>query len=131
MTLDLRRAVPLTLAAVGVVVALSSQAFSTEASGRFRTDGNVVYDANTGLSWERSPQATTRNLTDANAYCLALGPSFRLPSMKELQTVVDRSRHTPAVDTSVFQNVQPDLVQDDIFRGVGIARTQQFWLDQD
>lgn len=30
-----------------------------------------------------------------------------------------------------MQNVQPDLVQDDIFRGVGLARTQQFWLDQD
>ncbi|MBU1306204.1 MAG: hypothetical protein KKF33_11895 [Alphaproteobacteria bacterium] len=29
-----------------------------------------------------------------------------------------------------MHNVQPDLVQDDIFRGVGIARTQQFWLDQ-
>ncbi|WP_323012805.1 ABC transporter substrate-binding protein [Devosia sp.] len=30
-----------------------------------------------------------------------------------------------------MHNVQPDLVQDDIFRGVGMARTQQFWLDQD
>jgi peptide/nickel transport system substrate-binding protein len=35
------------------------------------------------------------------------------------------------VVSSQMQNVQPDLVQDDIFRGVGIARTQQFWLDQD
>jgi peptide/nickel transport system substrate-binding protein len=35
------------------------------------------------------------------------------------------------VVSSHMQNVQPDLVQDDIFRGVGIARTQQFWLDQD
>lgn len=29
-----------------------------------------------------------------------------------------------------MHNVQPDLIQDDIFRGVGMARTQQFWLDQ-
>lgn len=29
-----------------------------------------------------------------------------------------------------MHNLQPDLVQDDIFRGGGIARTQQFWLDQ-
>lgn len=35
------------------------------------------------------------------------------------------------VVSSQMRNVQPDLVQDDIFRGVGLARTQQFWLDQD
>lgn len=29
-----------------------------------------------------------------------------------------------------MHNVQPDLVQDDIFRGIGLARTQQFWMDQ-
>ena len=34
------------------------------------------------------------------------------------------------VVSNQMQNVQPDLVQDDIFRGVGMARTQQFWLDQ-
>ena len=34
------------------------------------------------------------------------------------------------VVSNKMQNVQPDLVQDDIFRGVGLARTQQFWLDQ-
>ena len=34
------------------------------------------------------------------------------------------------VVSNQMQNVQPDLVQDDIFRGVGLARTQQFWLDQ-
>ena len=34
------------------------------------------------------------------------------------------------VVSNAMQNVQPDLVQDDIFRGVGLARTQQFWLDQ-
>ena len=30
-----------------------------------------------------------------------------------------------------MHNVQADLVQDDIFRGVGLARTQQFWIEQD
>ncbi|GLQ11359.1 peptide ABC transporter substrate-binding protein [Devosia yakushimensis] len=32
--------------------------------------------------------------------------------------------------SNAMHNVQPDLVQDDIFRGVGLARTQQFWLEQ-
>ena len=30
-----------------------------------------------------------------------------------------------------MHNVQANLVQDDIFRGVGLARTQQFWIEQD
>lgn len=34
------------------------------------------------------------------------------------------------VVSNQMQNVQPDLIQDDIFRGVGMARTQQFWIDQ-
>ena len=35
------------------------------------------------------------------------------------------------VVSNQMHNVQADLVQDDIFRGVGLARTQQFWLDQE
>lgn len=34
------------------------------------------------------------------------------------------------VVSNKMHNVVPDLVQDDIFRGVGLARTQQFWLSQ-
>jgi hypothetical protein len=104
MSFDLRKGTPLILAAAAALLAGSGQAAS---SGRFRPDGTVVYDANTGLSWEQYPQTTATTLSAANAYCVALGASFRLPTMKELQTVVDRSRYTPAVDTSVFETVQP------------------------
>jgi peptide/nickel transport system substrate-binding protein len=27
-------------------------------------------------------------------------------------------------------NLQPNLVNDDIFRGIGLARPQQFWIEQ-
>jgi hypothetical protein len=104
MNLELRKRTPLILAAAAALLAGSGQAAS---SGRFRPDGTVVYDANTGLSWEQYPLTTAMTLSEANARCLALGASFRLPNMKELQTVVDRSRITPAVDNSVFETVQP------------------------
>ena len=29
-----------------------------------------------------------------------------------------------------MHNVQADLVMDDIFREVGLSRTQQYWLEQ-
>lgn len=104
MRLELRKTIPLILATAAALLAGSGQAAS---NARFRPDGTVVYDANTGLSWEQVPQTTPRTLMDAAAYCAALGASFRLPNMKELQTVVDRSRSSPAVDTSVFETVQP------------------------
>ena len=30
-----------------------------------------------------------------------------------------------------MHNVQPNLIMDDIFREVGLSRTQQYWLDQE
>ena len=120
MTLDFQKALPLILAAAAALLAGSGQAASSgpfapdgnvraASSGRFRPDGTVVYDANTGLSWEQSPQTTERTLSGALAYCAGLGTSFRLPNVKELQTVVDRSRSSPAVDTRVFETVVPVL----------------------
>ncbi len=106
MNLQLRNATPLILAAAAALLAGSGQAASSE---RFRPDGTVVYDAATELSWEQSPTRSSRTLADAEAYCRAFGSSFRLPTMKELQTVVDRARHTPAVDITVFETVLPDL----------------------
>lgn len=106
MNVDLRTRTPLILAGAAALLAGSGQAASSE---RFRPDGTVVYDANTGLSWEQYPSTTAMTLSAANAYCQELGASFRLPTMKELQTVVDRSRISPAVDTSVFETVQPGV----------------------
>jgi len=37
---------------------------------------------------------------------------------------------TPLIVKSNFKNLQDDLVGDNITRGIGIARTQQMWIDQ-
>lgn len=80
---------------------------------RFRIEGDVVFDRMTGLWWEREPSyeppdlddETTRRAT-ATRYCNALAiddqKNFRLPSMKELQTLVDETRTDPALDPAVF-----------------------------
>jgi hypothetical protein len=67
-------------------------------------DGTVL-DTATGLGWQQSLDTTARNWQDAQAYCAGLalaGGRWRLPNMKELQTLIDESTMDPAIDTSVF-----------------------------
>jgi hypothetical protein len=44
----------------------------------------------------------------AEASCAALGGGWRLPTAEELLSLVDRSRHSPAIDTDVFPDTQSD-----------------------
>lgn len=75
-------------------------------SGHFTdSGGGVVTDNATGLSWE---QGASGDLTwsDAVDYCenLLLGGhgDWRLPSMKEIQTLVVETQTNPALDTELF-----------------------------
>jgi hypothetical protein len=65
----------------------------------------TVLDASTQLTWQQaaSPDRVTWN--DAQTACAALdlqGTGWRLPNMKELQTLVDESHAAPAIDTAAF-----------------------------
>lgn len=81
-------------------------------SDRFRVEGGVVLDRMTGLSWERSPRLSSLELDDARTYCGALvidaNASFRMPSMKELQTIVDDARSGVTIDPDFFPETQAD-----------------------
>ena len=74
----------------------------------FVDNGNgAVTDRASELVWQQSDDGKTRNWEGALAYCegLTLGGhnDWRLPNVKELQSIVDYSRHDPALDTRVFQ----------------------------
>lgn len=66
----------------------------------------TVTDHRTGLVWEQADDGQTRNWDAANQYCddLVLGghSDWRLPAMEELQTLIDFSRHQPAIDPIFF-----------------------------
>jgi hypothetical protein len=71
----------------------------------------VVTDNATGLQWQddysdNSGNVKQANWADAQTYCQALNldgkTDWRLPSQKELRTLVDRSHSNPAIDP-VFQ----------------------------
>jgi|GEM_PF-1111402 len=75
--------------------------------------GDVARDSKTKLEWQRNPDSATRNWRDALAYCEQLeldGGGWHLPSLKELLTIVDATRHEPAIHLRTF-----DMHQDQMF----------------
>lgn len=71
-----------------------------------QSPNEVVTDAATGLSWQRTLDSKQYSFAEAEAYCSELsvaGGGFRVPSMKELQTLVDeRKNEPPAIDATAF-----------------------------
>ncbi|MCP3894492.1 MAG: DUF1566 domain-containing protein, partial [Bacteroides sp.] len=69
------------------------------------TDGTVT-DQNSGLIWQLQDDGIGRNWQDSLAYCegleLAGQTDWRLPDIKELQSIVDYTRHDPAIDPTAF-----------------------------
>jgi formylglycine-generating enzyme required for sulfatase activity len=78
--------------------------------GRYTTSGGTVYDTKTKLTWQQAAPATTYAWADAKTYCAsatvssALGGSgWRLPTVKELQTLVDYTTTSAPVIDPTFQ----------------------------
>ena len=74
-------------------------------------DADLAYDAVNQLTWQRYVSDGGPGLPwdDATANCAAFGPGWRLPSLGELQTIVDDTMTTPAIDTTIFPTA-PDVV---------------------
>lgn len=68
-------------------------------------DGTISDDV-TGLMWQQEDDDTTRTWYDAMSYCndLTLGgySDWRLPSKKELISIVDYGTYNPSIDTTYF-----------------------------
>ena len=74
------------------------------------TASNVLTDSKTGLMWQDDSAAknTKMDWKGAQSYCSDLNleghSDWRLPSIKELQSIVDVSRYKPAIKKG-FKNV--------------------------
>jgi hypothetical protein len=65
----------------------------------------TVRDAYTGLTWQQTTDGVMRPWAGSRAYCEALplaGGGWRLPGMKELQSLVDETRASPSIDPTAF-----------------------------
>jgi Protein of unknown function (DUF1566) len=109
-----RRRTPRTLRAVavgGACFALATLARADAPSdqyGYFDTANQTIFDNYTRLEWERYPPTAPMAFSDALTHCatLTLGSaagSWRLPSYKELLTIVDEAPHTEYENGALVQ----------------------------
>jgi hypothetical protein len=89
-----------TLAASTVVVlaTLARADAPTDQYNLFNLNSDVIQDLRTGLFWQRYPSTTPVSFTEAAAMCQALSldtmpTGWRVPSYKELLTIVDEAPH--------------------------------------
>ena len=69
-------------------------------------DGKTVTDSVTGLVWSQNTVASDVTFEDAVKAVKALGEGWRLPTVDELQTIVDRTKYSPAIDTEAFPDTE-------------------------
>jgi len=84
--------------------------YQTGVTPSYSRSGEIVTDNITKLQWQDNEEAKTveKSWEDAKSYCLALSlggkSDWRLPTRKELKSIVDYGKVNPAI-YSVFQNV--------------------------
>ncbi len=93
-----------TLLGLGALVA-----HATAPVGRYRVTDTTVKDRRTGLIWERVVPAANLQISQANAglTCEQVGVDgghWRLPTVAELETLVDPTEVSPAIDPVAFPN---------------------------
>jgi len=68
-------------------------------------DGTVT-DKNTGFMWQQQDDGTMRTWDAANSYCASIGTGWRLPTKRELMSIVDYSipYPGPTINTTYFLN---------------------------
>jgi hypothetical protein len=92
-------------------VALARSADANAPAGRYTTSSGTVYDTKTKLTWQQAVAPGTYAWAGAKAYCAGLnlgGTGWRLPTIKELQTIVDDSQTNPSIDTTAFPSTPAD-----------------------
>jgi hypothetical protein len=95
----------LIVAAATSTVVLSARISDANApSGHYTSPlAGTVYDTKSKLTWQQSVQTTLYTQSGAAMYCASLGSGWRLPTVKELVSIVDFSQTTaPLIDRSWF-----------------------------
>ena len=112
--------IPRFLCAVAMIaVILPAPADATAPAGRYvvtngGTSSGTVYDTKTKLAWQQTISSNSSTWADAKTYCAGVGSGlggtgWRLPTLKELQSLVDYSQTTPPmIDSTAFPGTPSD-----------------------
>jgi len=110
------------LTGVGLLASVARADAPGDQYGLFSGNSVTIYDTYTRLTWQRDTQLQTMTFDEAAAHCasLSLGslPSgWRVPSYKELLTIVDEAPHVdyldwPYVPKAIDRNAFPDSSPD-------------------
>lgn len=88
-------------------------AWAKAPAGRYVVQGDVVLDTATKRTWVRAAPFKNYAYQDAVTYCDALvfagKDDWRLPSVVELLTLVDRKEVSPAIDPVAFPFAPPEF----------------------
>lgn len=103
------------VAGIAALVALgrSPPAHAVATSGRYVVDAKLetLLDNATKLTWQRAQAVGTYSWSAAQEACKDLklaGGGWRVPTLVELEGIVDRGHKDPAIDTLIFGPTTPD-----------------------
>lgn len=112
------------LALICILVGSATANVALAAKAYVINSDSTVTDPSTGLTWMRCSMGQTwsgttctgtiRQYTFVNANALSGTTTFagqsdwRLPNIRELQTIVDRTGHSPAIDGTAFPATHTD-----------------------
>ena len=99
-------------AAMSVAFVLGMPARASAPAGRYSLNGGTVYDTKTKLTWQQTASTTKYAWTNARTLCGSVGSvlggsGWRLPTIKELQTLVDYSNKATMIDPTYFGSASP------------------------
>lgn len=89
----------------------TEQSQANAPTGQYIVSNGTVFDTKSQLTWEQAPLANMISFDAATAYCQGLmlaGGKWRVPSMKELQTIIDETTVDPAIDLTAFPATMND-----------------------
>jgi hypothetical protein len=76
------------------VMAVASSGHASAAAGRYTVSSGTVLDNETGMTWQQTISGGAYTWSAAQSFCASLnlnGTGWRVPSVKELMTLVDFS----------------------------------------
>ncbi len=101
----------LVLMAICVGLIWAAQSRADAPMDQYAMMGGTVLDRKTQLTWEQNADTSTFTFDEAKTYCDTLtlgGLKWRVPSMKELQTIVDETLVDPSADPNAFPDTKID-----------------------